>query len=169
MRWPQQARACWSQLLDAWHACTATRRASLAIVTGDAGAGISRLLEEVVARGTLGGGSVAGLRAVEADQDHEASLISGLATGGLHGLPGVATAPPAALAAFARRFPGWAERYAGAGQSDPELELELALAEVIRATAEERPLLLLLDDAHRLDGASLRLLPRLLVQQMTFR
>ena len=33
---------------------------------------------------------------------------------------------------------------------------------MIRATAEERPLLLLLDDAHRLDAASLRMLPRLL-------
>ncbi len=42
------------------------------------------------------------------------------------------------------------------------LDLEAALAEVVRATAEERPLLLLIDDAHRLDAASLRLLPRLL-------
>ena len=151
-----------TQLLDAWHACTSTRRAALAIVTGDAGAGISRLLEEVAARVTLDGGSVAGLRAVDADQDHDGSLISGLATGGLHGLPGVATVSPAALAAFARRFPGWAERYAGAGQGDPEIGLDLALSEVIRATAEERPLLLLLDDAQRLDGASLRLLPQLL-------
>ena len=151
-----------TELLGKWQACVSTRGATLAIVTGDAGAGISRLLEEVAARVALDGGSVAGLRAVDADQDHDASLISGLATGGLHGLPGVATASPAALAAFARRFAGWAERYAGAGNGDRELELELALAEVIRATAEERPLLLLLDDAHRLDAVSLRMLPRLL-------
>jgi predicted ATPase len=42
------------------------------------------------------------------------------------------------------------------------MELEPALAEVLRATAEERPLLLLIDDAQRLDRGSLRMLPRLL-------
>jgi hypothetical protein len=136
--------------------------ASLAVVSGDAGAGISRLLEELATRVALDGGSVAGLRAVEADRGDDASLIPGLATGGLQGLPGVAAAAPAALAAFARRFPGWAERYAGAGQGTEVLDLESALAEVVRATAEERPLLLLIDDAHRLDAGSLRLLPRLL-------
>jgi DNA-binding SARP family transcriptional activator len=150
------------RLLDAWTECRTTRRPTLAIVSGDAGAGISRLLEEVSARLALDGASVAGLRAVDADQDHDASLISGLATGGLSGLPGVATAAPGALAVFARRFPGWAERYAGAGQGGDVMELETALAEVVRATAEERPLLLLIDDAHRLDAASLKMLPRLL-------
>ena len=148
-------------LVETWQACTATRRAALAIVTGDAGSGISRLLEELAARVTLDGGSVAGLRAVDADQDQEASLVSGLATGGLHDLPGVATASPAALSAFAQRFPGWAERYAGAAQG-AALDLSLALADVIGATADERPLLLLLDDAHRLDASSLRMLPGLL-------
>lgn len=150
------------QLLDAWAQCRDDRQAALCLVTGDAGAGISRLLEEVSARVALERGSVAGLRAVDADQDHDASLISGLATGGLQDLPGVATAAPEALAVFARRFPGWAERYAGVGQGGDAMELETALAEVVRATAEERPLLLLIDDAHRLDRSSLRMLPRLL-------
>ena len=49
-----------------------------------------------------------------------------------------------------------------ARRTGPALDLELALADVIRATADERPLLLLLDDAHRLDASSLRMLPRLL-------
>lgn len=151
-----------TQLLEAWAGCRADHRAALAVVVGDAGAGISRLLEELAMRVALDGGSVAGLRAVEADRDSDASLIPGFATGGLQGLPGVATAAPAALAAFARRFPGWAERYSGAVQGAEAMDLELALAEVVRATAEERPLLLLIDDAHRLDGMSLRLLPRLL-------
>lgn len=151
-----------TRLLDAWADCRVTRRATLVVVAGDAGAGISRLLEELATRVVLDGGSVAGLRAVEADRDDDASLIPGLATGGLEGLPGVAAAAPAALASFARRFPRWAERYAGAGQGGEVLDLEAALAEVVRATAEERPLLLLIDDAHRLDAASLRLLPRLL-------
>lgn len=150
------------RLLQVWAECRASRRVALAVVTGDAGSGISRLLEEVATRVALDGGSVAGLRAVDADRDTDASLIPGLASGGLQGLPGVATAAPAALAAFAGRFPQWAERYAGAGQGSEVMELEQALAEVVRATAEERPLLLLIDDAHRLDASSLRLLPRLL-------
>lgn len=150
-----------SRLMETWKACVSRRQATLAIVSGDSGAGISRLLEEVAARVALDGASVAGLRAVDADQDHHESLISGLATGGLDDLPGVATASPMALGAFARRFAGWAERYAAAAQADV-LDLELALAEVVRATAEERPLLLLIDDAHRLDAGSLRFLPQLL-------
>ena len=149
-------------LLEVWAGCREARRAALAVVTGDPGAGISRLLEELAMRVALDGGSVAGLRAVEADQDSEGSLIPGLASGGLHALPGVAAAAPAALAAFARRYPLWAECYTGTGQGAGELELEEALVEVVRATAEERPLLLLIDDSHRLDAASLRLLPRML-------
>lgn len=148
-------------LLDAWGDCQSGRHATLGIVSGDAGSGISRLLEEVSARVMLDGGSVAGLRAVDADQDHEGSLVTGLAASGLRGLAGVATAAPAALATFGRRFAGWAEQYAGA-PGDAELDLVLALAEVVRATAEERPLLLVIDDAHRLDAVSLRMLPQLL-------
>lgn len=151
-----------TQLLGTWAACRSTRRASIALVNGDAGAGVTRLLEELSTRVSLDGDSVAGLRAVDADGDADESLIPGLATGGLQGLPGVATASPGALAAFARRFPGWAERYAGAGQETEAMELEVALAEVLRATAEEGPLLLVIDDAQRLDRASLRMLPRLL-------
>ena len=151
-----------ARLLEVWAACRETRRAALSVVTGDPGAGISRLMEELAARVSLDGGSVAGLRAVDADLDSEGSLIPGLATGGLHGLPGVAAAAPAALTVFARHYPRWAERYAGAGQGTDDLGLEAALVEVVRATAEERPLLLLIDDAHRLDATSLRLLPRLL-------
>jgi hypothetical protein len=89
----------------------------------------------VAVRVALDGGSVAGLRAVEADLDGDQSLIPGLATGGLHGLPGVAGATPGALAAFARRFPKWAERYAGAWQGAEALDLSEALVEVLRATA----------------------------------
>jgi DNA-binding SARP family transcriptional activator len=151
-----------THLLGAWAACRAMRRASMALVSGDAGAGITRLLEELATRVAMDGGSVAGLRAVDADGDIAESLIPGLAMGGLQGLPGVATAAPGALAAFARRFPGWAERYSGAARETEAIGMELALAEVLRATAEERPLLLLIDDAQRLDPASLRMLPRLL-------
>ena len=151
-----------TRLLEAWEACRSTRRAAVALVNGDAGAGITRLLEELATRVALDGGSVAGLRAVDSDGDLDGSLIPGLATGGLQGLPGIAAATSGALAAFARRFPGWSERYSGAGQAAEAMDLELALADVVRATAEERPLLLLIDDAQRLDRVSLRMLPRLL-------
>jgi predicted ATPase len=78
--------------------------------------------------------------------------VLALARGGLLEATGIGGAPPAALAAFAAALPGWAERFPGA--SAAAMPIGRAFAEVLRAAAEERPVVLAVDDAQWLDGDS---------------
>jgi len=141
-------------LLSAWDACRAGRAAAAAFVGGDPGVGKTRLAEEVVARARLDGAAVSAVRAVAADAAEPWAGVLALARGGLAEAPGVSGAPPGALAAFAAKVPEWADRFPGARGAAP-LAPAAALAEVLRAALEERPVVLFLDDAHWLDGASL--------------
>lgn len=148
------------RLVDAWNACRRDRSTRLALIEGEPGSGVSRLLEECAVRARLDGGRVIGMRAVHADQDASESLVGGLAAGGLLDLPGIAAAPTDAIAAFARRFTPWADRF-GVGSSTEAMQVGEALVAVLQAAAEEGPLLILVDDAQRLDPASLRLMAQL--------
>ncbi len=144
-------------LLGAWEACRAERRAALAFLEGDPGTGRTRLADELVARARLDGAAVSAARAVPADQGEPWSGVLGLARGGLLAAPGVAAAPPAALAAFATRLPEWGDRFPAA-RREPPAAPGPALADVLRAAADEQPVLLVLDDAHWCDAESLRAL-----------
>jgi DNA-binding SARP family transcriptional activator len=137
----------------AWDECRRAPRATLLIVGGDAGAGKSRLTDEVLARARLDGAAAAVVRAVGADAAEPWSGVFGIARGGLLDVPGVAAAPAAALATFAARIPEWAERF-GTVAADP-LPPGAALRDVLRAVTAEQPVMLLVDDAHRVDRESL--------------
>jgi predicted ATPase len=69
-------------------------------------------------------------------------------------VPGVAGAPPGALAALAAVSPGWAERFPGVADAAGPMPLGRALSEVVRVAAEEHPVVLAVDDAHWLDAES---------------
>src|SRR6266540_1641529 len=129
------------RLGDAWATCRRQGRATVAVVDGDAGMGKTRLAEELVARARLDGAAVAAVRAVEADRGDAWSGVFGLARGGLLDAPGVAAAPPPALA-----------QLRGGAPSDAPGK---AFCEVLQAVADERPLVLFADDAHCLDRESL--------------
>ncbi len=131
-----------TQLLDAWGRCHREGRAAVGVVEGDAGIGKTRLVEEVVARARLDGAAVAVVRAVEADLHEPWSGLLGLVRGGLLEAPGVAGASPAALAAL--RGPWTRAEH----PAQP-------FAEVLRAVAEEGPVMILVDDATWCDGESL--------------
>lgn len=139
----------------AWDACRRTARAAVAIVTGDAGTGKSRLAEETLARARLDGAAAAVVRAVEADATDAWSGAFGIARGGLLDMPGVAATSAAALAAFAARLPEWAERFGTAVRGATPDPPGHALREVLRAVTAEQAVLLLVDDAHWLDRDSL--------------
>lgn len=145
------------RLYAVWEACRLGPRAAVGLVAGDPGTGRTRLAEELLARARLDGAAVAAVRAVEADLDDPWSGIVGLARGGLLQAPGLAAAPPPALAAFAARLPEWAERFAAAVRSaSPPLEQPgHAFSEVLRAVIGEQPVALLVDDANWLDRDSL--------------
>jgi DNA-binding SARP family transcriptional activator len=143
-----------SGLLAAWREAARGSHSLPLLIVGDQGSGKTRLIEELAARVRLEGGAVAKVRAVEADSSLPDAGLLALATSGLDEVPGVASAPPAALAGLSRRSGVWAERFPAVPDAEP-LELGRALAEVTRAAAAEQPLLIAIDDAEWLDRESL--------------
>lgn len=141
------------QLLETWRACHQQRRASIAVVVADPGMGKTRLAEELVARARLDGAATVTVRAVEADLATAGSGLLAIGRGGILQAAGVPGAAPDALAAFAAAIPEWAERF-GTGRAPPK-SLGAALAEVLRAAADEQPIVVVLDDGHWLDRESL--------------
>jgi DNA-binding SARP family transcriptional activator len=150
-----------SALLALFERTRAAREASLAVVVGEPGAGVSRLLLELLARARMAGASTARVVAVNADREERWSGVAGLALGGLLAAPGIAAAPASSLGALAERLVPWRDRFGATSGALPDLP-DVALAEVVAAAADEHPVVLVLDDAHRLDEETLRALPRML-------
>lgn len=149
-------------LTNAWSACVTTAQTAVAIIRADAGLGKTRLVEEMVARVTLQGGIALKVRSVEADRSSPWNGLLGLGRGGLLDAGGIASAPAPAHAAFARHITEWGDRYRGASGAEPA-PLPRAFTELLRAAAEEQPVLLVADDCHLLDEdsfQSLAALPR---------
>jgi predicted ATPase len=123
-------------------------------VEGHVGSGKTRLLDELTGRVRLQGVTVVITRAVEADREDARGGILALARGGLLEAPGVAGASARALGALAHAVPEWEARFpAATGQGEP-LPFDRAVEELLRAASEERPVLLVVDDAHWLDRES---------------
>ena len=133
-------------------------RGQVVIVEGEPGEGKTRLIEELVAHARLDDASVVATRAVPADQKTEWSALSGLLAGGLGDAPGLAGAPPGALAGLAVLDGDLRTRFRAAVTPAPVAE---ALGPAVKAIAAERPLLLALDDAQWSDAATLAALPAL--------
>lgn len=124
------------------------------VITAPPGMGRSRLLAETSRRGVLAGAVVVQARPVESDQDAPWSALRLLIRGGLMDAPGLAAASPTALAALAELAPELTDRFAPRPIHDVA-DMASALADVLRAIAGERPVLLQLDDAHWADGPSI--------------
>jgi hypothetical protein len=120
---------------------------------GKPGAGRTRLVEELVARARLDGAAVSATRACRRTSRTPGGRVRARA-GGLLEYRGVAGALPAALAAFAARFPEWADRFPAARGVVPDPPPR-ALVEILRAAVEEQPVVISVDDAHWLDRDSL--------------
>jgi DNA-binding SARP family transcriptional activator len=147
------------QLVAAFEACTKDARAAACVIAGDPGLGKSRLAEELVSRARLAGGAVTSVRAVEGDLETPMAGLHALARG-LVAAPGLAGAPPEALAGLAREVPEFADKF-GAGASAPE-PVRRAFIDVLRAVCEEQPVVVLVDNAHWLDDDSMQVLQQAL-------
>lgn len=123
-------------------------------ITSAPGMGRTRLLDECARRLSLGGALVLRARCIETDQDTRWSVLRMLARAGLVGAPGLSGASPDSLSALAALAPALGERFAPRDVRDVA-EMGAALGDVFGAVADERPLALLLDDAHWADGPSL--------------
>ncbi|HET7789459.1 MAG TPA: AAA family ATPase [Gemmatimonadales bacterium] len=148
------------RLLAAWAEVRATRRPGALIISGDPGAGKSRLAEELAARARLAGALTSLVRLVPGDEAVPWAGLAALAGAGLGEAPGLAGASPEALAGIAARAPQWLERFPGVRGASP-LAPSPAFSEVLRAVSEERPVLLVADDAEYLDADSLHALAAL--------
>jgi DNA-binding SARP family transcriptional activator len=151
IRAPLEGRATeLGRLREAVNRSARDRRATLVVLEGESGVGKTRLLEELLARLRLDGISIAAARAVEADRAEPWSCALAIARGGLLDAQGVGAAPAEALGAFAAVLVDWRERFSGAPLAAQQ-PIGRALAETIRAAAEERPVVLAVDDAQWLD------------------
>src|SRR3989442_5689450 len=115
-------------------------------------------MEELGPHARLDDASVVAPGAVPADQKTAWSALSGLLAGGLGDAPGLAGAPPGALAGLAVLDGDLGTRFRA---SAPAVPVGEALGEVVHAIAAERPLLMVLDDAQWSDADTLAALPAL--------
>ena len=129
---------------------------SVAAITGEPGAGKTRLVAALAERAALEGASTLAVTAMLTEREAPWSALRGLLRAGLARLPGAPAASPDALAVLAWLAPG-AVPVAPRAPSD-DGEVAAALQSMLRAVAEERPVVLALDDAQWTDGASLRAL-----------
>ena len=128
------------------------------ILEGEPGEGKTRLIEELLARARLDEATVVATRAVPSDGSAPWGCLAGLLAGGLGDAPGLAGAPPEALAALRQFDPDLAGRYPPA---TPAASPGAALGAALRAVAAERPVFLAVDDAQWMDGQLLATLPTL--------
>jgi len=145
-------------LIAAWERARAGE-GQVVLVEGEPGQGKSRLIEELVARARLDQASVARARAVPEDQTRSWSGLAGLLAAGLGDAPGLAGAPPGALAALGALDAELATRVHAPSRAVPPASP--AWSEAARAVAAEAPLLLALDDAQFLDAETAAALPAL--------
>ena len=150
-------------LLEQWHAAITSRTPRMALIMGDPGTGKTRLLEEVSARVRLDRSTVLPVRAIPADREASESGVLALASGSISQARGVGSASPAAIAVLAARLTVWAERFPTHQRMQPAgMSLRQALLEILRAAAEEQPLLLWVDEAQFIDPESLEVLEAML-------
>lgn len=141
------------------------RRASqgcgaVAVVSGEAGVGKTRLLHEQVARARAAGVPALVGRAVEGGGSFRPLADALLAHQRTHPLP-----PPSALGPFASALdhlvPGWAPRPYEEPHGDLPLLVSEALLRLLRVLGDGRGVLLALDDLHWADADTVTVLDRL--------
>jgi len=134
-----------------------------ALVRGDSGVGKTTLVERLSTAAGLEGASVSRVQCYELEREIPYSVVSGLLVG-LLDRPGVTATSPEALAELGRIVPQIRERFSNLpspldSQGETvRVRLADAMHEMILAIAEEHPVILVVDDLHLADDASLAVL-----------
>ncbi|HUQ47882.1 MAG TPA: AAA family ATPase [Gemmatimonadaceae bacterium] len=130
-------------------------------VSGRAGFGKTRLLNDVVARIRALGGVVVEASGRSCDQEIASAFAADLALA-LCSLPGAGGIAPAAASTLIALNPALSSYIAGVADSatgeDALRRRVHAFADLVHAIAEEQPLVLVIDDVHWLDTASMHVL-----------
>lgn len=154
------------KLYEAWER-TQKLEQGHAMVLGESGIGKSTLVERFSTAAGLEGASVSRVQCYELERE-----IPFVALGGLvHGLldrPGASATSPDALSELSRAVPEIRKRYPNVAAPQPtegetaRYRIAEALHELVTCVADEHPLILVVDDYHLADDASLALLHILL-------
>ena len=154
------------QLYEGWERTRRCRPAHF-LVLGDSGVGKTTLVNRLVTAAALQGAAVSRAQCYDLEREIPYAALGNL-TVGLMDLPGVSATPPDALAELARYFKGVRRRFptlAAAEESRGEtarLRLTEAFQQTLEAIAEEHPIILVVDDLHLCDEASLAVLHHLM-------
>jgi DNA-binding SARP family transcriptional activator/tetratricopeptide (TPR) repeat protein len=134
-----------------------------AMLLGDSGIGKSTVADRLATAAGLEGAATARVQCYEIEREIPYATIAGL----VHGLlnqPGASATPPEALAELARTVPEVRQKYPAipiAADSQGEtarILLTEAFHQLLTALAEEQPVILVVDDLHLADDASLAVL-----------
>jgi len=149
-------------LYDAWQGLHQGHTTHI-LLTGESGVGKTRLVERLTTAASLNGAAVSRVQSYDLEQEIPYATVSGLILG-LLAFPEVSGTPPEALAELSRMVPDVRRRFpaippARDTQGDTaRIELAEAFHQLLQAIAEERPIILVVDDVHLADDASLSVL-----------
>jgi DNA-binding SARP family transcriptional activator/tetratricopeptide (TPR) repeat protein len=149
-------------LYEGWER-TQRGEAGHALVRGDSGIGKTTLVERLSTAAGLEGASVSRVQCYELEREIPYSVVTGLVVG-LLDRPGVTATAPEALAELGRTVPQVRQRFPGLPPSidsqgeTARVRLAEAMYALVLAIAEEHPVILVVDDLHLADDASLAVL-----------
>jgi DNA-binding SARP family transcriptional activator len=133
------------------------------IVLGDSGVGKSTLVDRITTAAGLEGAAVSRVQCYDLERDIAYAAVGSLIRG-LLDRPGVSGTPPESLAEIARTVPEVRRRFPTIPPSDDSvgetarIRLTESFYDLLHAISEEHPVVLVVDDLHLADEASLAVL-----------
>ena len=133
------------------------------IVLGDSGVGKTTLVERLSTAATLEGASVVRVHSYDMERNIPFATLGGLIMG-LMDRPGASATPAEALAELSRTVPEVRRRFATLPPSSDSqgetarIRLTESFHQLLKAISEEHPVILVVDDLHLADEASLAVL-----------